>query len=128
MWKCPGCREAVDDHFDICWKCGETKPEFTSAEYLGTGRSGPPEDPAKDASVPVQREEERSLSPLMSIPPLRGGDFQGIRVYRSDVFLGRARKANFRAQQHRLDEPTKLSLGMGASLQSPLPFRLARSL
>jgi hypothetical protein len=49
----------------------------------------------------------------MSIPPLRGGDFQGIRVYRSDVFLGRARKANFRVQQHRLDEPTKLSLGMG---------------
>src|ERR1022692_4198634 len=78
--------------------------------------------------VPVQREEERARSPLMSIPPLRGGDFQGIRVYRSDVFLGRARKANFRAQQHRLDEPTKLSLGMGASLQSPLPFRLARSL
>jgi hypothetical protein len=78
--------------------------------------------------VPVQREVERGRSPLVSIPPLRGGDFQGIRVYRSDVFLGRARKANFRAQQHRLDEPTKLSLGMVASLQSPLPFHLARSL
>jgi len=78
--------------------------------------------------VPVQREVERVRSPLVSIPPLRGGDFQGIRVYRSDVFLGRARKANSRAQQHRLDEPTKLSLGMGASLQSPLPFHLARSL
>ncbi|MCX6630249.1 MAG: hypothetical protein NTW28_21735, partial [Candidatus Solibacter sp.] len=47
--------------------------------------------------VPVQREVERVRSPLVSIPPLRGGDFQGIRVYRSDVFLGRARKANFRA-------------------------------
>ena len=67
-------------------------------------------------------------SPLVSIPPLRGGDFQGIRVYRSDVFLGRARKANFRAQPHRLDEPTKLSLGMVASLQSPLLFHLAMSL
>jgi hypothetical protein len=78
--------------------------------------------------VPVQREMERGRSPLMSIPPLRGGDFQGIRVYRSDMVLGRARKANFRAQQHRLDEPTKLSLGMVASLQSPLPFHLARSL
>ena len=76
----------------------------------------------------VQREMERVRSPLASIPPLRGGDFQGIRVYRSDVFLGRARKANFRAQKHRLDEPAKLSLGMVASLQSPLPFRLAKSL
>jgi hypothetical protein len=36
-------------------------------------------------SVPVQREMERSRSPLASIPPLRGGDFQGIRVYRSDM-------------------------------------------
>jgi len=80
------------------------------------------------ASVPVQREMERGRSPLVSIPPLRGGDFQGIRVYRSDVFLGRARKANFRAQPHRLDEPTKLSLGMVASLQSPLLFHLAMSL
>jgi hypothetical protein len=31
-------------------------------------------------------------------------------------------------QQHRLDEPAKLSLGMVASLQSPLPFHLAESL
>jgi hypothetical protein len=66
--------------------------------------------------VPVQREMERERSRSMSIPPLRGGDFQGIGVYRSDVFWGRARKANFRAQ-HRLDEPTKLSLGMVASQQ-----------
>jgi hypothetical protein len=51
MWKCLGCREAVDDHFDICWKCGETKPEFTSAEYLGTGRLGPPEDLAQEGST-----------------------------------------------------------------------------
>src|ERR1017187_427497 len=85
-------------------------------------------DTSRWLTVPVQREMERGRSPLMSIPPLRGGDFQGIRVYRSDMVLGRARKANFRAQQHRLDEPTKLSLGMVASLQSPLPFHLARSL
>src|ERR1022692_887719 len=95
-------------------------------QYGGETKGGPL--PVSGEGVPVQREEERSRSPLMSIPPLRGGDFQGIRVYRSDVFLGRARKANFRAQQHRLDEPTKLSLGMVASLQSPLLFRLARSL
>jgi hypothetical protein len=81
----------------------------------------------QDQPVPAQREMERERSPLVSIPPLRGGDFQGIGVYRSDVFWGRARKASLRAQ-HRLDEPTKLSLGVVASLQSPLPFHLARSL
>ena len=43
------------------------------------------------------------------------------------VYL-RARKANFRAQPHRFDEPAKLSLSMVASLQSPLPFHLAMSL
>jgi hypothetical protein len=79
------------------------------------------------AGVPVQREMEMGRSPLVSIPLLWGVDFQGMRVYRSDMFLGRARKANFRAQRHRFDEPTKLSLGMVASLQSPLLFHLAMS-
>ena len=37
-------------------------------------------------------------------------------------FFGRAREGNSRARDHRLDEPTRLSLGMVASLQSPLPF------
>ena len=46
MWKCPGCREAVDNHFDICWKCGETKPEVTSAEYLNS------EDLTEEGSTP----------------------------------------------------------------------------
>ena len=79
-------------------------------------------------SVPVQREVEKVRSPLVSIPPLRGGDFQGIGVYRSDVVWDGARKACLRAPSHRLDEPTRLSLGMVASQQSPLPFRLAMSL
>jgi len=34
----------------------------------------------------VKWREERS--PLVSIPPLWGGDFQGMRVYRSDVSFG----------------------------------------
>src|SRR5207237_10874127 len=42
--------------------------------------------------------------------------------------FGTAREGNSRVRDHRLDEPTKLSLGMVASLQSPLPFYLARSL
>ena len=67
------------------------------------------------------------VPPQVSIPPLWGGDFQGIRVYRSDAVWERARKASLRAR-HRLDEPTGLSLGTGASLQSRLPFHLATSL
>ena len=22
MWKCPKCRERLDDGFDVCWNCG----------------------------------------------------------------------------------------------------------
>jgi hypothetical protein len=32
--------------------------------------------------VLVQPEVEKRRSPLLKIPPLRGGDFQGMRVYR----------------------------------------------
>ena len=53
--------------------------------------------------VSVQPEMERGRSPLVSIPPF-GRDFQGI------------------------DTITRLSLSMVAFPQSPLPFRLARSL
>jgi hypothetical protein len=53
--------------------------------------------------VLVQPKMERRRSPLVSIPPL-GRDFQGI------------------------DTTTRLSLGLVASPQSPLPFRPARSL
>jgi len=35
-----------------------------------------------------------------------------------------AREKSLRAARHRLDEPTRLSLGMVASLQSPPPFHL----
>jgi transposase len=77
--------------------------------------------------VLVQREMERVRSPLVSIPPFgRGFSRHGGLSIR--CVLGRARKGNFRAHEHRLDEPTRLSLGMVASLQSPLPFYLARSL
>jgi hypothetical protein len=58
----------------------------------------------------------------------RGGDFQGIKVYRSDEDLEAAQGTGSGAAIHRFDEPTRLSLGMVASPQSPLPFRPARSL
>jgi hypothetical protein len=60
---------------------------------------------------------ERGRFPLVGKFRPSGGDFQGIWVYRSDVFWGGARKVISRALQHRLDEPTGLSLGMVASLQ-----------
>jgi hypothetical protein len=78
--------------------------------------------------VPVQREMESERSPLGAKFRPSGGDVQGMRVYRSDVVLGRAQKRTSLRSDHRLDEPTRLSLGMVASQQCPLPFHLAQSL
>ncbi len=63
---------------------------------------------APTANVPPQREE--STLPGLENP------------------LAGARKGYSRRCSDRLDEPTKLSLGMVASLQSPLLFHLAKSL
>ena len=37
MWKCPKCRERLDDGFDVCWNCGTSHdgvedPEFERAD------------------------------------------------------------------------------------------------
>ncbi len=80
------------------------------------------------ASVPVQREMESERPPLAAEFRPSGGDFQGMGVYRSDVLLGRAQKRAPLRSYHRLDEPTRLSLGVVASQQSQLPFHLAQSL
>jgi hypothetical protein len=50
MWKCGGCGDAVDDQFDVCWKCGDAKPEVARLEYLGTGGSRTLEDLAHEGS------------------------------------------------------------------------------
>src|ERR1039457_1204717 len=78
--------------------------------------------------VSVQREMERERSPLVSNTRPSGGGFSRHLGLPIRCVLGRARKTNFRAHEHRLDEPTRISLSMVASLQSPLPFRLAKSL
>ena len=54
-----------------------------------------------------------------------GGDFQSIGIYRSDVVVCWAAK-NFTPPMMIIvrDESAKLSLGMVASPQSPLPFHL----
>jgi hypothetical protein len=77
--------------------------------------------------VPVQREMEIERSPLASIPPF-GRGFSRHRGLSIRYGFGESAKGEFRAPDHRLDEPTRLSLGMVASLQSPLPFHLAPSL
>jgi hypothetical protein len=83
--------------------------------------------PAAGVSVPVQREMETERPSLVSIPPFGRGFLRhwGLSIR---CGFGKSAKGEFRAPDHRLDEPTRLSLGMVASLQSPLPFHLALSL
>jgi len=58
---------------------------------------------------PCLREEKRY--PLVSIPPF-GRGFSRHSGLPIRCVPGRARKKNFRALEHRLDEPARLSLGM----------------
>jgi hypothetical protein len=50
-----------------------------------------------------------------------GGDFQGMGVYRSDV-VGKSAESNLPRSDHRLVEPTRLSLSMVASQQCRFCF------
>jgi hypothetical protein len=63
------------------------------------------------------------------VPPLRGGSFQGIGVYRPmkppPNGEGSAERGSHAPRLHRLDEPTGLSLGSVALPQSRLPFHPA---
>ena len=77
--------------------------------------------------VPAQREMENGRSPLVKVPPCgRGFSRHPDLPIRCD--FGKSAKGDFRARLHRLDEPARLSLGMVASPQSPLPFHLAEPL
>jgi hypothetical protein len=71
---------------------------------------------------------EKRSSPLVSIPPFRAGIFKALGSFDPMRIWEAAQEARSSAADHRLDEPTWLSLGMVASLQSPLPFHLAKSL
>jgi hypothetical protein len=77
--------------------------------------------------IAAQREMESGRSPLVSIPPFGRGfsRHQGLPI-RSDLL--KSAEAKSPRSGHRLDEPARLSLGMVASLQRPLLFRLAQSL
>jgi hypothetical protein len=77
--------------------------------------------------VPAQPEMETERFPLVSIPPFgRGFSRHGGLSIRCG--FGKSAKDDFRARLDRLDEPARLSLGMVASPQSPLPFHLAEPL
>jgi len=77
--------------------------------------------------VPAQPEMETERFPLVSIPPFgRGFSRHGGLSIRWG--FGKSAKDDFRARLDRLDEPARLSLGMVASPQSPLPFHLAKPL
>jgi hypothetical protein len=77
--------------------------------------------------VPVQPEMERERSPLVKDSAPSGRGFSrhwGLSIR----WMEAAQETGSRAADPRLDEPAKLSLGMVASRQSPLPFYLAQSL
>ena len=68
---------------------------------------------------------------VAEIPALRGGDFLGIGVYCPIAVFDGATARGLRTVRtppwcYRLNEPTRLSLSMVASPQSPPPFRLAK--
>ncbi len=84
---------------------------------------------SKAVYVPVQREMERGRLSVSEYSAHAGFGFsrhEGLPI--RCVFWEERERGTSAPQQHRLDEPTKLSLSMVASLQSPLPFHLAKSL
>ena len=78
-------------------------------------------------TVPVQPELESERSPLVSIPPF-GRGFSRHRGLPIRWSLEGTLSGAPASRSHRLDEPTRLSLGRVASQQSPLLFHLAQSL
>jgi len=80
-------------------------------------------------TVLAQREVENRRSSLVLVPPLRAGIFKALGVYRPMLVLRlvcAARDCEACALRNIGSmSPARLSLGMVASLQSPLPFRPA---
>ena len=81
------------------WTQTGTRPQFKLVTGISTGALiapfaflGPAYDKElkelytgisfKDVAVLVQSEMEKNIFPLVKIPPLRGGDFQGMRIHR----------------------------------------------
>jgi len=53
MWKCPGCGADVEDNFDLCWNCGNSKSgEGEHSAFSGPAESEEPEAEGAAEEVP----------------------------------------------------------------------------
>ena len=48
MWRCPKCRNKVDDSFEVCWSCGTTPEGVEDPDFVTADETEPIEDPAAD--------------------------------------------------------------------------------
>src|SRR4051812_7533104 len=48
MWRCPKCRNKVDDSFEVCWSCGTTPEGVEDPDFLTADEAEPIEDPPAD--------------------------------------------------------------------------------
>jgi hypothetical protein len=52
MWRCPKCRQVVDDSFEICWACGTTIEGVEDPHFFDEPTKGPSPNVAPDAPRP----------------------------------------------------------------------------
>ncbi len=71
MWKCPGCSETVDDHFEVCWNC----------------------EGARDGSSIVSKGDQPPAVALQELPQTDGS--LGVEILWPATVLRRVRKRNF---------------------------------
>ena len=51
MWRCPKCRNKVDDSFEVCWSCGTTPEGVEDPDFLTADEAEPIEDPPADLDL-----------------------------------------------------------------------------
>jgi hypothetical protein len=73
MWTCVKCREAVEDHFELCWSCGTARdgtedPAFRLADEL----PGPVADEPPRRRAPAPVAEGTDTCPLCGSPAEHG--------------------------------------------------------
>jgi Putative prokaryotic signal transducing protein len=54
MWTCPKCSQRVDDHFEICWKCGTSMDGVEDPTFLADREDTPaPENTSERSALPI---------------------------------------------------------------------------
>jgi hypothetical protein len=48
MWRCPKCRNKVDDSFEVCWSCGTTPEGVEDPDFVTADEAEPIEDDPAD--------------------------------------------------------------------------------